>query len=178
MSLTLIAPPIEEPVSLAELKDHMRINGAAEDAAIAGFGVAARQMIEARFGIAIIAQGWRLSLDAPPRCALTLPLSPVASVDSVGVKKNGVTELVSAGGYETQTGPVGRLLINTPLVTDQKLGVVVIAFTAGWPDAASVPDELKLAVKTLAAHFYEHREGEGAPPAIASLLARYRQVRL
>lgn len=178
MSLTLIAPPTQEPVSLAELKDHMKITGAAEDAAIAGLGVAARQMIEARFGLAIIAQGWRLTLDAPPRCALTLPLSPVAAIDSLGVIKNGVTEVASPGGYETQTGPVGRVLINSPLITDRKIGGVIIAFTAGWADAASVPDELKLAVKTLAAHFYEHREGEGAPPAIAPLLAAYRQVRL
>lgn len=176
MSLTLISPPQAEPVALAELKEHLKIDGNAEDALVAGLALAARRTIEARFGLAMVAQSWRLALDAAPECALILPLSPVLSIDSVGVARNGVTEALGPAGYETQTGLIGRVRIKTAAMTDARLGGVVIAFTAGWPDAASVPEELKLAIRLLAAHFYERREGEAPGPALAELVAPYRRV--
>ncbi len=184
MSLTLIAPPAQEPVSLAELKEHIKVDHASEDAMIAGLGVAARFAIEARFGLAIIAQSWRLSLDGAPAHAVTLPMSPVIAVDAVGAIRAGVTEVLAADRYDAQSGLVGRVRIKAPLVTDRSIGGVVIAFTAGWADAASTPEEIKLAVKVLAAHFYENREAAGvdrfytSPVSINALLAPYRQVRL
>ncbi|MFZ5618822.1 MAG: head-tail connector protein [Pseudomonadota bacterium] len=178
MSLTLITPPAAEPVLLADLKEHLKIDGDAEDALIAGLGLAARQTIEARFGLAIMAQSWRLALDTAPDCALTLPLSPVLSIDSVGVVRGGVTEALGASSYETQTGLIGRIRIKTPAASDRAFGGVVIAFTAGWTDAGAVPEELKLAIRLLAAHYYEHREGEAAAPAVSALVAPYRRALL
>jgi len=178
MSLTLISPPAAEPVSLADLKEHLKISGNAEDALLAGLLVAARQTIEARFQIAVMPQGWRLTLDAAPDAPIVLPLSPVLSVDAVGVERNGVTESLPPAAYDYQTGNVGRVRVNAPAAPDG-LGGVVIAFTAGWADAAAVPEAMKLAIRILAAHLYENREGEPAGPiALNAILAPYRQVRL
>lgn len=175
MSLTLITPPTEEPVSLAAFKEHIKVDGADEDAGLAGFLLAARRTIEARYNLALIAQGWRLTLDAAP-AEVALPLSPVLSIDAVGIVRGGVTETLPSSAYEAVTGarPQVRLKASWP---DAGL---VIAFTAGWASAAALPEELKLAVKTLAAHFHERREGEagdGAPGALR-ILSAYRQVRL
>lgn len=178
MSLTLITPPAAEPVTLAELKEHLKISGAAEDALLSGLLVAARQTIEARFQIAVMPQGWRLELDGAPDAAVILPLSPVMSVDAVGVRRNGVTEALAPASYDAQIGPVGRVRVRAPAAGDG-LGALVISFTAGWPDASSAPEAMKLAIRILAAHLYENREGEPAGPvAINTMLAPYKQVRL
>ena len=179
MTLTLVAPPAEEPVSLAELKAHLKIDGNAEDALLAGLGLAARQAIEARFQIAIIAQSWRLALDGAPPAPVALPLSPVISIDSVGVVRGGVTEALPPSAYDAQAGRVGRVRIKAPASSADAFGGVVIVFTAGWTNAAAAPEELKLAIKLLAAHYYENREGEPpAPAGLGALVAPFRQVRL
>jgi uncharacterized phiE125 gp8 family phage protein len=175
MSLTLITPPAEEPVSLAAFKAHAKIDGADEDAALEGFLLAARRTIEARYAVAMIAQGWRLSLDQAARETL-LPLSPVLSVDSVGLLRGGVVEGLPLSAFEAETGAVGRVRLKSSYPS----AGLVIAFTAGWANASALPEEMKLAVKTLAAHFHERREGEdeGRPVGVVRLLSAYRQVRL
>lgn len=178
MSLTLIAPPAEEPVSLADLKAHLKIDGAEEDALVAGLNLAARRILEAKFGLALIAQTWRLALDEAPRGPILLPMAPILSIDSIGAVRGGVVEALPPAAYEAQTGPVGRILLKGPAPGDRALGGLVIVFTAGWPDAAAAPEELKLAIRILAAHHYERREGEGPQPAIAALVAPYKRVRL
>ena len=70
--------------------------------------------------------------------------------------------------------------MSAPLV---RHGGIVITFTAGYgPAAADVPADLVQAVRLLAAHFYEHRDGPGdtsaLPAAARVLLAPYRVVRL
>lgn len=173
MSLTLITPPAEEPVSLAAFKEHIKADTNAEDASLSGFLLAARRAIEARYSLALVAQGWRLSLDCAEG-AVTLPLSPVLSIDSVGVVRGGVTEALAQSAYEAQTGAVGRVRLKLAYPG----AGLVIAFTAGWPGAAEVPEEMKLAIKLSAARSYEHREG-GPPPAsadVTALLSAYRRV--
>jgi len=175
MSITLITPPAEEAVSLAAFKEHIRVDGPEEDAALSGFLLAARRTIEARYGVAMVAQGWRLSLDCANR-TIALPLSPILSVDSVGVIRGGIAETLPLSAFEAETGSVGRVRLRASYPG----AGIVIAFTAGWANAASLPEEMKLAVKTLAAHLYERREGEpgeGAP-GVVRLLSAYRQVRL
>jgi len=179
MSLTLISPPAAEPVTLAEMKEHLKLDGNAEDALLVGLGVAARQAIEARFQIAIMAQSWRLALDCAPPGPVVLPLSPVISIDAVGVVRGGVTGALAPSAYDAQAGAIGRVRIKAPASSADAFGGVVIAFTAGWADAAAAPPELKLAIKMLAAHYYENREGEPpAPAGLGALVAPFRQVRL
>lgn len=177
MSLMLITPPAEEPVTLADLKAHLRLDTTEEDALLSALIVAARQSIEARFGVAVIAQTWRLALDAAPTRPLALPLSPIASIDAVGVARNGLIEALAPGAYDAQPGLVGRVRF-AGTASGDPLGGVVITFTAGWTNAAAAPAELKQAVKILAAHFYEHREGETRAPDIAGIVSPYRRVRL
>lgn len=177
MSLTLISPPAAEPVSLADIKEHLKIDGSLEDALLAGLIVAARQTIEAKHQIAVMPQTWRLALTCVPETQIILPLSPVISIDAVGVARNGVAETLPPSSYDYQTGNVGRLRVTAPIASDQ-FGALIVTFTAGWAGAASVPDAIKLAIKLLAAHYYENREGAPRIPELAALVAPYRQVRL
>jgi len=194
MSLTLISPPVSEPVSIADLKAHLRVTSSDEDSIIAGLGLAARQAIEARYGLCILAQSWRLALDQLPECAIVLPFSPIISVESVGVVSHGVTEVLPPAHYEFQAGLVGRVCLKMPSSSvaefrtlagrTSSLGALSINFTAGWIDVNSVPEEVKLAIKVLTAHFFENREGGVAdrfytsPESLNALLAPYKRVRI
>ncbi|MFQ5563872.1 MAG: head-tail connector protein [Parvularculaceae bacterium] len=197
MSLMLLSPPAAEPVTLAEVKAHLRVDLPDEDALITGLAVAARHAVEARGQIALIAQAWRFALDAPPVVEfapfgaagagdITAPLSPVASIDAVSVvDKAGATKAVDPALFETAVGATGRVRALSPWpAPGRKLDGVRIDFTAGFPDAASVPDDLKQAVMFLAAHFYENREKaqseriHSIPDAVDALIAPYRRVRL
>ncbi|MCB2114437.1 MAG: head-tail connector protein [Parvularculaceae bacterium] len=178
MSLTLTAPPIAEPVSLAELKEHLRIEHSAEDALIAGLGLAARQTIEARWRIAMAAQSWRLTLDQAPDCAVALPISPVISIDAVGIVRNGIANALPAGAYDAQTGNLGRVRLKTAAPGGESFAGLVVSFTAGWPSIGEIPEPLKHAIRILTAHLYENREGETGAADVAGLIAPYRQVRL
>lgn len=58
--------PAVEPISIDELKTHLRLSGTAEDPYLSELIEAARQEIEDASGIAMISQDWRLTLDRWP----------------------------------------------------------------------------------------------------------------
>ncbi len=181
MSLTLIAPAAAEPVTLAELKEHIRVTDASEDAFIAGALAAAVRSIEARSGLALLTQGWRLALDAAPQETLLLPIAPVQSVDAVTVSAAPVDPSV----YEAAPGSPGRLRVAAPWPAPARaIGDIAIDFTAGHATPADTPGPLKQAVLMLAAHFYENRESAGearvysVPRSVDALIAPYREFRL
>lgn len=184
MSLLQLVPPTEEPIGLADLKAHLRIVEAAEDAALQGFIRAARRAVEARGGLSLVSQKWRLAFDAPPSRLLTLPRAPVAAIDAVVAVTDAGAQAVAAELYAVDIGGAGRVKTLGPWPAGRSVAGYRIDFTAGWPSAASVPEELKLAVRMLAGHFFENREGAQAerifavPQAVDALIAPFRQVRL
>jgi uncharacterized phiE125 gp8 family phage protein len=186
MSLELIAPPTAEPITLAEMKAHLRVAHGDDDAAIAAFARAARRAVEARGALALLTQGWRLTLDRLPESAFSLPRAPVVSIDALAiVSRGGSAEVVDPDLYDVELGPHARIIVRGALpLTFRRIAGARIDFTAGWTVSDSVPEELKLAIKMLAAHFYENREGAAAerifavPQAVDALIAPYRQVRL
>ncbi len=184
MSLLLLIPPTEEPIGLADLKAHLRITESAEDAALTGFIRAARRAVEARGGLSLVSQTWRLTFDTPPARTLTLPRSPVASVDAVAAVTEAGAVPVDDALYTIEIGGAGRIAALGPWPRGRQIAGYRIDFTAGWSAASAVPEELKLAVRMLAGHFYENREGAQAerifavPQAVDALIAPFRQVRL
>jgi len=186
MSLTLLSPPAAEPLTLQELKDHLRVIDAAEDALINGVLVAAVRSIEARGRLALTPQQWRLTLDLPPEETLFLPIAPVASIDAVTVTDNDAApQPVANSLYEFAAGSPGRLRRAGPWPQPGvALDGVQIDFTAGYADASAVPEPLKQAIKILAAHFFETRAAVretrtySVPQSVDALIAPYRELRL
>ena len=86
MPLILTTPPATEPVTLAEAKAHLRITHNDDDAYISTLIISARQQLEARMGLGLIAQGWSLFLDDWPEDGeIPLPLSPFIDVMDIKV---------------------------------------------------------------------------------------------
>jgi uncharacterized phiE125 gp8 family phage protein len=192
MALVLTSGPAVEPVTLAEAKAHLRIDGTAEDTLIASLIITSRLHIEAALGLALITQAWSYFIDAWPLGAeLTLPLRPVDSV--VAVKLYAADETVSIVPADTYlldgAGSPPRLVRKASLVWPKPGRVangIEIAFVAGFGDtAADVPAPLRQAILLLVAHWHEHREpiaigapGVPVPPMVADLLQPYRRIRL
>jgi uncharacterized phiE125 gp8 family phage protein len=190
MALILTAGPAAEPVTLAEAKAHLRVDGTAEDALITSLILTARLHIEAALGLSLITQSWSYLLDAWPEREVRLPLRPVQSVSAVKVTAadGAVATLASdrylldGAGAPPRLVPVGGPF---PAPGAAALGIE-IAFSAGYGSAAAnVPAPIRQALLQLIAHWFEHREPVEAgasvtriPITVSELLAPYRVAQL
>lgn len=191
MALILNDGPASEPVTLAEAKAHLRIDGEAEDVLINSLIMTSRLHIEAALGIALISQSWTFFLDAWPACeTVSLPLRPLQEISEVLVRGGDDTPTVlEEDSYSVDVDPqVPRLIRNNahwPIV-GKKANGIEIAFTAGYgDDAVDVPAPIRHALLLLIAHWYEHRDpieigspNTAIPAAVSALLKPYRVARL
>ncbi|HET6390789.1 head-tail connector protein [Hyphomicrobium sp.] len=191
MSLVMTMPPAVEPVSVADAKAHMRIDGDDEDVLIASLLLTSRLHIEVALSLALVTQKWKLTLDRWPRGRdVELPLSPLRSIDEIRVKDAaGVASVVPAESYlvDIASRPP-RLVWNNqvPPSPQVRANGIEIEITAGFgASAESVPAPLKHAILMLTAHWYEHRDpGEVGssdariPEAVSALINPFRTIRL
>ena len=191
MSLIMTSSPAIEPITAADAKAHLRIDGSAEDALIASLILTSRLHVESALGFALISQGWTLLLDAwPEGRAVDIPIRPLLAITSARVlSATGVPTVLSASDYILDATGVPPRLVRTgttwPLPGSVANGIE-IAFTAGFgPAASDVPSPIRHALLLLVAHWYEHRDaieiGSGTmsiPHAVSELLRPYRVVRL
>lgn len=191
MSLVLTAAPAVEPITLADAKAQLRVDGTAEDAFIASLIVTSRLQIEAALGIALITQGWRWTVDEwPAGPGVELPIRPVQSVEALEIKRaDGTPVTVPASQYHVDGAGSPARIVYAPASLPMPgviAGGISVSFTAGYGAApADVPPPIRQALSMLVAHWFENREpvaiGSSAvaiPETVSSLLAPYRQVRL
>jgi uncharacterized phiE125 gp8 family phage protein len=191
MPLVMTSPPQAEPVTVADAKAHMRIDGTDEDILIASLLLTSRLHIETALSLALITQSWTLRLDRWPQTRhVELPMTPLQSVDAVRVKDAiGGFHLIAPAGYlvDIASRPA-RLIWNGIVPPEPGIAAdgIEIDVTAGFgPDALSVPAPLKHAILMLTAHWYEHRNpgeiganGARVPEAVSSLINPFRTIRL
>jgi len=190
MALVLTSAPECEPVTVAEAKAHLRVDGEAEETLIASLILTSRLHVEAALGLALLTQSWRLSLDAWPAARdVELPLYPLQSVDELRVRDAaGAATVIGAGAYVADIGSrAPRLVRKGPLpVPGLPANGIEIDFTAGYgDDPGDVPAPIREALLLLVAHWYEHRDpievggaDTAVPGAVSALLAPYKRVRL
>jgi uncharacterized phiE125 gp8 family phage protein len=187
MSLSLLAPPAEEPLALDDAKTWLKLDQDADDDLVRALIIAARLQVEARTGRALVTQSWRLTLDDwPPGGIVRVPIAPVTALSTAAV--------VASDGSATMldTATVTLDLASTPprlLALDRPSGRgfagIRFDLVAGYGGAADVPGPLVQAIRLLVSHWYADRDALGAPgaePAIPgaaqALLAPYRLPRL
>ena len=188
LRLTLAAGPAKLPLSLNEVKDHLRIEDSAtsEDALLTGYLGAAVQACESFTGRALVTQTWTLFRDDWPAGsrddwwdgvrelpvtalnqaarALELPKPPLQSV--VHVKTYDDTDAATTyavGNYfmDTASEP-GRIVLRTNAAApapSRAANGLEIQFTAGYGgDPGDVPEELRAGMLMLVAQLFEQRE--------------------
>lgn len=170
--LTEVTAPASEPLTIAEVKEHLRIDGSSEDLLVGNLIVAARQQIEHELERALVTQTWDLFLDEFPgggRQPLYLPKPPLSSVTTVKYydSDNTLQTLSSANYIVDATSQPGRIIpvINQswPATRDRQKAVE-IRFVAGYGASVAVPAIVRQALLMLIGAWYCDRDQSGMMP--------------
>lgn len=152
MGLRLIEAPAGEPITLAELKDHLLETSSDRDSAYLRAITAARMAIDGRHGVlgrALMTQTWELTLPTFPD-RIELPLPPLQSVTSIKYRdSSNVLQTLDPAQYIVDSSCEPAVIVPTttwPSVYGQLLEGVTVKFVAGYASAAMVPDALKHAL--------------------------------
>ena len=159
---TIQTAPTVEPVSLEELKAHLRVDIDDDDALITSIGKAARQQAEVYTGRAFCTQTWDLFLDSWPT-VIYLPYPPLSSVTSITYTDTaGDSQTVSTSVYTVDTdSEPGRIYLAYGQTWPTTRGIrhaITVRYVCGYGAAAAVPENVKHAIKIMAADMYENRE--------------------
>jgi len=161
----LITEPAEEPLTVDEAKEHLRVDISDEDTLIGAYLTAARIHYEQAIWRPLITQtlGYRLH-QWPYTDYLLLPRPPLQSVTSIAyVDSVGGANTFAASNYNVYVnGDVGTIYLkdgsNWPSTTLQPGPSILITYVAGYGDAEDVKEIDKQAIRLLLGHFYENRE--------------------
>lgn len=164
-SLVRITAPSASPISLAEAKAQMRVDGSEEDAIIQRLIDAAVAFVDVQgaLGFAMITQTWGQWI-APNPSTVSLLLGPVQSVSAIKYYDvDGVLQTATLADFNI-FGTPNRITI-TPKTgkawptTQTRDDAIKIEYVVGYGStAASVPQTVRHALMMLVAHWYENRE--------------------
>jgi len=182
-----VAGATVEPVSVAEMRAHLRLDsdeGGAEDGLIAALLTAARARVEAATRRLLAPGRYRITLTAwPPDGFLALPLCPLVAVERASlVDADGAVTDLAQGlvrlGPDPEEAPGLVIAAEAPALRARAALIEVSAGHGG--NGPPVPPALAQAIRLLAAHGFEHRGDTAAapPPAVAALIEPLRRLRL
>jgi uncharacterized phiE125 gp8 family phage protein len=175
---TSASPPDITPLSLEEVKAHLRITLSDEDALIAGLIRAASDMAERFIGHALIQRD----------CSDILPTrgdwqklaqSPVQSIMLVeGIPAEGAIFALPAADYAVDIDAGGTGWVR--VLNKGSAGRMRVSYRAGLAaNPNAVPEAIRLGLLHMTAHLFANRDNVAEPPAaIVALWRPYRRMRL
>ena len=160
LTFAATAQPVDEPVTLAELRAQVRVDEAADDAILMGYLIAARQHVETYLGRPVMPTPMRAEIEAWPEIGPLWLDAPVISVD--GVSYTAADGQPAAwSDYLVRPAPGGMKAVRPASGAGwPTLGpdpVISITITAGWTREL-LPELVKTAILQTAAHWFAVRE--------------------
>lgn len=192
MSLYLVTDAVREPLTLPEVKDHLRITETDQDDVLMALIHLARVKLDGKDGIlgrALMTQTWDLYLDHFPATdglPIRLPLNPVQSITSITyTDTDGNAQTWGVGNYTvdiySEPAEIYPAYAKSWPSTRDVVNAVKVRFVAGYGDNAyNVPPPVLQAMKLIIGHYYENREDsttldlKNLPRGVDALLAPYR----
>lgn len=180
MAWKLETPPATEPLALSEAKNFVKQDGIeTDDALLSGLIVEARQHVETALWRQLVTATWLLTRDGFPtrhglpygsrnRLLLELRLCPVQNVEIKYYDAEGQLQTLDPSSYQLDNvSEPGRLRpIDAWPPTDRRLNAVEVRVTAGYGNAAAVPDGIKQYMLARINHLYMNRgDKEAKVPA-------------
>lgn len=165
-ALVLIAEPAAEPLSLEEVRQHLRIPEEEDDGLLLAYLMAARRYFEDHDNRRLCTQTWELRLQHFPASGIIeIPLRPLQVINSVKyINASGVETTVADTEYQVDADSFMPRLAPAPgkLWPLPLFGIfnpISINFDVGYDDVeGGIPQHLKQALLLLIGHFYENRE--------------------
>lgn len=184
MSLKLITSPSSYPVTLAEARVHLRVDGSGDDSWIESAIAAATQAAEHDTGRRFITQTWEAVFDAFPDYAIELGLPPVQSIVSVKyIDAQGVLATLDPAAYVLDNDQLPGYALpadgySWPRAADAA-NAVRVRFVSGYGDnSASVPPPARHWILMHVGTAYKHRESVATGVSVAELVNRYHDALL
>lgn len=181
MANKIYSQPATEPVTLAEVKEYLRLDGNDHDALLNSLITSCRQWCEQYQNRAYITQTWETWLDKW-KFPIRLARPPLQSVTHIKYYTTDNTELTWASTqYQVDaiTDPARVNLaynITAPNDVLRPMNAIVVRYVTGYGAAADVPASVKLAIKMMIGHRFENPETEDVPDAVRYLLMADRVV--
>jgi uncharacterized phiE125 gp8 family phage protein len=193
-SYTLVTAPAAEPVSLADVKTFLRIDGSDDDAVLTILIASARRMAEEYTKRAFITQTWKLVMDrftdysgtpagnvAPYLIAgisfIQLSRQPIQSITSIkSTDSANLSTTVPTATYALDTSG-GSILLNDTYSWPSSLrdySAVEIIFIAGWTSASLVPEPIKQGILQHVAASYTNKVCADIPAGSKSAYDAFR----
>lgn len=184
MTIIELTPPEVEPLTLVEMRAHLRLDTDEEDDLLLALATVAREHLERETGLVLAAREFRLCRDDwPDDGIVTIARGPVRAVTSVIVYDGeGVPEAVGLDGHllDGQARPARLWLRDVPQ-PGRVLNGVEVEFSAGFGESgADVPETLKRAMLLHVAAMYAARGVVAAdaqpavvPPGYARLIGPF-----
>lgn len=178
----IVTAPASEPVTVDEVKTHLRLEDSDHDAYITELIKAIRLEFEGLTGLALITQTWRCWYEGPAFADnlgwwngvregaleirstdfLTLRPNPVSSITSVTTyDPDHAGTAYSSDNYSLDAiSRPARLVLDRDAIWPSNLrdrNSIAVVVIAGYGAASAVPSDIKHILKMAIAHRFEHR---------------------
>ena len=141
-ALVRLAAPATEPVTLTEVKSHLRIPHADDDSRLTDMIVTARNLAEQWLKRSLVTQSWKISLNEYALATTSLPMGPVQSITQVAyIARDGDVLIMDSNLYALNAAKDAIIFDNTP--TGYQID---ISYVAGYGAASVVPRPIKLGI--------------------------------
>ena len=200
--LKTIIAPVQEPVTLQEVKEYLRVDDATDERVVRPFIETARRFCEEHTGRALMTQTLQLFIDAfedryDPlwegmrtgpylnyyKNYVVLPRSPVTSVTHVKTYNDSdeATTFAASNYYLDNVREPSRVVLRTGETFPTSLRVanaIEVQYVTGYTSAYNVPEPIRLGILQHIAYLYEHRGDMydakfPYPPMLKTLYAPY-----
>lgn len=161
----ILQGPEVEPVSLEEVKLHLRlpVDFEDDDAALSAMIASGRRLIEQRLGVTILPTQYRAKWPAGA-AFLEIPNPPLLTGEDYPLEITADGDPVSEEDYELEEDAQPATL----RFTKTQPGELVVTYWAGWANAAAVEPQIRSALLLYVGHLYANRElatTDGSQPA-------------
>ncbi|WP_417451283.1 head-tail connector protein [Kordiimonas sp.] len=197
MHIETLTPPAADTLLLDEVRGHLRLDGADDDAGLATLARTAEGLMENYLGAALVARDVALYLDGFPalgmavhECwwqgtregpinwlhaspqSLPLPLRPLISIASIEIWQAEGWQTWDASNYSTSSGRIPLLHLTSgvgwPAPARARSGIRITARVGFGENWNAVPEVIRHAMLQLVAYLYTHRGDEGADDVLVS----------
>lgn len=179
--IQVVTPATTEPLTLQEVKSHLRIDGNYDDALLSSCITSARMYFESQCEISIASQELLLALDSFDDI-IYLPRGPVQSIEDIGYADSENNQQYMDDWIEDLVSNPARI---TPAfgqswpATAEVVNAVQVSYTTGYSTAELVPKLLKSGMLFYVCHLYENRSAvtdgdlKEVPLAVESIIQQY-----